>query len=146
MPRPISALVLALAVGTACGLPAFDAGGYRSKAVDAVEETLSEAQTAIFTAELAGRNRTFRSSAVVQLEDAEKAAAGVTDDFAAVLPPDDRSQALRQRLLPTLSEATDLISRMRFAARRDDLEELERLADALGDPARRLQRWLDSSA
>ena len=138
--------MLALTVGTACGLPAFDPGDYRSKAVDAVEETLSEARTAIFTAALAGRNRTFRSSAVVQLEDAEKAAAGVTDDFAAVLPPDDRSQALRQRLLPTLSEATDLISRMRFAARRDDLEELERLADALGDPARRLQRWLGSSA
>jgi hypothetical protein len=146
MSRRICVLVFALAVCTACGLPAFDAGDYRGKATDAVEETLSEAQTAIFTAELTGRNRTFRSSTIVQLEDAEKAAAGVTDDFAAVLPPDDRSQALRQRLLPTLSEAADLISRMRFAARRDDLHELDRLAGALDGPVRRLERWLGSSA
>lgn len=147
MPRRIRsiAVVIALAAGTACGLPAFDFSDYRSKAVAAVEETISQAQTAILTSDLARRDRTFGSAIVVQLEDAEETAAGVTDGFAAVLPPDDRSQALRQELLPTLGEVADLIARMRFAARRDDLHELDRLAGALNGPVRRLERWLGTA-
>jgi len=144
MSRRISAVVVVLGMAVSnCGLPAFDAGDYRSKAVDAVEEAISQAQTAILTAELARRNRTFGASIVVQLEDAEEEAAGATEDFAAVLPPDDRSAALRRVLLPMLEQTSDLLSRMRFAARHGEIARLRLLAAALAAPLRRLERWVE---
>jgi len=141
---PLIVLVL-LTFAVGCGLPAFDFSDYRSKAVSTVEETISEARTAMLAAELLRRDRTFAASAIVQLEDAEEAASGAVWDLAAVLPPDARSIGLRQQLQPSLDGSADLIARMRFAARHGDLEELGRLAQALKQPIGRLEGWVEAT-
>jgi hypothetical protein len=140
------ALVLPLTALIACSLPATSFDSYRAKALDAAEETISQAQTAIFTAELSARGRFLDASVPVQLEDAEQAAAGAMAHFASVQPPDDRSEALRRSVLPLLQDTSDLIARMRFAARAGDEAELQRLRGSLEGPLRRLEAWVEPLA
>ena len=140
-------LLLSLSTLTAaCSLPAPSFESYRAKAIDAAEQTISQGQTAILTAALLERDRLFAPTAAVQLEDAEEAATAATQDFAAVLPPDDRSQDLRGTVLPDLQLVSDLISRMRFALRHRDVEQAVRLRSSLDDPLDRLERWTEPFA
>ena len=142
--RRLLLLCLAAAVG-GCSLPAFSFESYRGKAVETAEEMISQAGTAILAADRAARDRLFAPSVSVQLEDAEEAAAATADDFASVLPPDDRSERMRRTVLPPLMEATALITQMRFAARRGDLDELRRLRSSLEDPVDRLEQLVERS-
>jgi hypothetical protein len=122
-----------------CSLPATSFEAYRSKAVSAAKETVSQAETAILTVELSSRDRLLGPSVPVQLESAERASAAAVGHFASVQPPDDRSEDLRRSLLPLLQETSDLIARMRFAASRYHEARLERLREALEQPLRRLE-------
>jgi hypothetical protein len=135
-----------LVVSVACALPATSFEAYRAKAVVAAEETISQAETAVLTVELADRDRLFGEIAAIELESAERAAVAATDDFAAVLPPDDRSERLRGTILPTLEDASDLIARIRFAVRHGDLDEARRLRSLLRGPLARLERWVEPFA
>jgi hypothetical protein len=135
-------LVLALACLVTCSLPARDFGDYLGKATGSADAAISEAETALLAGDLWLRGRLFRQSLAVQLEDAEHAADDAHHGFASVLPPDRRSEALRGVLEPILHETADLIARMRFAARRDDVAGFRRLRGALADSAQRLESWL----
>jgi hypothetical protein len=138
--RPRCAIALLL-VSIACSLPATSFAAYRSKAIDAVEEAVSQARTAILTADLASRDRLLAPSVKVQLEEAEAAATSAVDGFAAVLPPDPDSDALRRRLLPILGDVVDLIASMRFEAARGNTDELVRIRPSLSGPTDRLDAW-----
>jgi hypothetical protein len=126
-----------------CSLPALSFADYRGKAIEAAEETISQGETAILTAELADRDRLFRPAVSVQLEGAEQAAAAAAQDFASVLPPDAPSEDLRRTVLPLLEQTSDLIARMRFAARRGDGGQLQELRAALEEPLRRLESFVE---
>jgi hypothetical protein len=123
-----------------CSLPALTFADYRGKAIEAAEETISQGETAVLTAELADRDRLFSPAVSVQLESAEQAAAAAVDNFASVLPPDGRSEDLRRTILPLLEQTSDLIARMRFAARRGDASQLQELRASLEEPLRLLER------
>jgi hypothetical protein len=125
-----------------CSLPAISFADYRGKAIEAAEETISQGETAILTAELADRDRLFSPAVSAQLEGAEQAAAAAAADFASVLPPDGRSEDLRRTVLPLLGQTSDLIARMRFAARQGDTSQLQELMAALEDPLRQLEDWV----
>jgi hypothetical protein len=131
---------------TACSLPAFTFDDYRGKAVEAAEEAISQGETATLTAELARRDRLFPTSVAVQLEDAEEAAVAVVDGFASVLPPDEPSEQLRRSVLPLIQDTSDLIARMRFAARHGDVARLRELTGSLEDPLRRLEAFVEQTA
>jgi hypothetical protein len=135
--------VVVVLLSVACSLPALSFDDYRGKAIEAAEETISQGETAILTAELADRDRLFSPAVSVQLEGAEQAATAAAQDFASVLPPDDRSEDLRGMVLPLLKQTSDLIARMRFAAREGDADQLQDLGDSLEDPLRRLQDWVE---
>ncbi|HYY08087.1 MAG TPA: hypothetical protein VFA25_05735 [Actinomycetota bacterium] len=141
MRRLSSLLVLVMLVGAGCSLPARDLGDYRFKATEAADETISEAETAVLAGDLWLRGRLFGNSVAVQLEDAEQAAEDAVDGFASVLPPDHRSEALRADLVPLLDETADLISRLRFAVRHDDVTRFRDLHRALRESSRRLETW-----
>jgi hypothetical protein len=134
--------LVAVFLCVACSLPAFSFDDYRGKAIEAAEETISQGETAILSAELADRDRLFSPAVAVQLEGAEQAAAAAAEDLASVLPPDGRSEDLRRTILPLLEQTSDLIARMRFAAREGDADRLQELRTALGDPLRRLEDWV----
>jgi hypothetical protein len=129
----------------ACALPATTLDAYRSKAVDAAEEATSQARTAILTAHLVGRDRLLRISAAVQLQEADAATAAAVETFASVQPPDRRSDRLRARILPVLQRVADLITRMRFEARREDTAALLALRSALIEPADALEAWAQAN-
>jgi hypothetical protein len=135
-------LASVIALLGSCSLPAISFADYRGKAIEAAEETISQGETAILTAELADRDRLFSPAVSAQLEGAEQAAAAAAADFASVLPPDGRSEDLRRTVLPLLGQTSDLIARMRFAARQGDTSQLQELMAALEDPLRQLEDWV----
>jgi hypothetical protein len=142
MARPtLRILVLPLVCLVACSLPARDFGDYLGKATASADAAISQAETALLAGDLWLRGRLFQHSLAVQLEDAEHAAGDALHGFASVLPPDHRSVALRAGLEPLLHETADLIARMRFAARHEDIAGFRRLRGALADSARRLESW-----
>jgi hypothetical protein len=144
--RSLGFVVAVLLPSVACSLPALSFADYRGKAIEAAEETISQGETAILTAELASRDRLFSPAVSVQLEGAERAASAAAEDFAAVLPPDARSENLRRTVLPLLEQTSDLIARMRFAARDGDAGQLQELRSSLEDPLRRLEDWVGATA
>ena len=139
--RTASLISLLLTIAVGCGLPARDFSDYLAKATEAADESISEAETALFAADLWLRARLFQNSLAVQLEDAEQAAGDALDGFASVLPPDRPSEAIRAELVPMLDETADLIAGMRFAVRHGDLARFRQASDALDDSARRLESW-----
>jgi hypothetical protein len=142
MMRWLSTIFALVALACAgCSLPARDLGDYRFKATEAASETLSQAETALLAGDLWLHGRLFGNPLAVQLEDAEQAAGDAVDAFASVLPPDHRSEALRGEVLPLLVEAADLVQRIRFAVRHDDVAEVRRLSGDLRHVARRLEVW-----
>ena len=146
MLRPRLSLVLLICAAAGCSLPATTFDAYRSKAANAADEATSQARTAILTAHLVGRDRLLRTSAAVQLQEAEAATAAAVETFASVQPPDRRADRLRSRILPVLERVSDLISRMRFEARREDTAGLLALRSALIEPADALDRWATANA
>ena len=140
--RRVALLASLIALLGSCSLPALTFADYRGKAIEAAEETISQGETALLTAELADRDRLFSPAVSVQLESAEQAAAAVAQDFSSILPPDGRSEELRRTVLPLLERTSDLIAEMRFAARRGDAGRLQELRAALEDPLRQLEDWV----
>lgn len=141
----MASLVVALGLWAACSLPALDADDYLAKTEAAVEDAISQANSAILATGLRSSDRLPATTTTVLLEDVERAAADSTDAFASILPPDQRSDDLRARVLPVLDEVADLLSRMRFAARRGDAVALEGLRSSLSSQVATLERWLENA-
>ena len=138
--------MLAICTAAGCSLPATTFDAYRSRATDAAEEATSQARTAILTAHLAEQGRLLDTAVAEQLQEAEVAASAAVESFASVQPPDRRADRLRARILPVLERVADLLSRMRFEARRADMAALLALRSALIGPADVLERWATASA
>jgi hypothetical protein len=135
-------LAFAMLAAGACVLPARSFDAYESKAVDSAESALSQARTAILTAELAGRGRLFAPIVSVQLQEAEVGAETAASTLASVQPPDAAPDALRAELLPLLERAASLIADLRVEARRGDLDEVARGIAPLEPVADRLERFV----
>jgi hypothetical protein len=121
--------------------PARDFAAYRDKAVDSAASSLSQARTAILTAQLANADGLFAPNVSVQLAAAESGAITSRDVFASIQPPDAPSDRLRAVLLPLLTEVVDQIAMMRIAARRNDLRAITPLVGPLSEAADRLERF-----
>ena len=129
-----------------CTLPAATFGDYRAKAVDAAEEVISQARTAILTAELTRRDRLLAPAVTVQLQDAETATTEAVDTFASIPPPGGGAGELRAGLLPLMEDVADLITRMRFESEREDTAALQGLRASLVGPTERLEDRIGANA
>ena len=133
--------VVALSILTACVLPARDVDDYEGKAVSSAESAASHVGTAILAAEAVDRDALQAPIVAVILGDAEVGAVSVRDTFASIQPPDPPSDALRVELLPLLDEVAASLAELRIAARRDDHDEVVRLAAPLHELADRLESF-----
>ena len=83
----------------------------------------------------------FATYVAVVLNAAEDDATSVASTFGSIQPPDVASDHLRAQLTPVLSQAVDVISRMRIAARRHEWTTLVEQAHALPALERSLQHF-----
>ena len=138
-------LLVLLMATTACVqtvMPARTFDDYEHKAKDTAEATLSSVQTARLAARVGARGDAFGPYVSVVLSESETGAAHASSVFASVQPPDDHADRLRARLSRTLGRAEDHLARLRIAARRGELDRLDRLAAPLAPLSRRLERFI----
>jgi hypothetical protein len=101
----------------------------------------SAVQTARLVAHAATRKLAFGPYSSVTLTDAEDDASAIQGAFDSIQPPDGGSDRLRERLDTLLSEAVTVITDLRIAARRHQLDRLQHLAKPLADLGDRLDRF-----
>ena len=143
----IAVLVLVVAVALIVGLkpmtPARTRDDYAHKAKDTAESVLSSVQTARLAARVGTDGDAFGPYVSVLLSESEDAAAKAQGSFDRVQPPDDWSDATRNRLGRLLDRSNDGLSRLRISARRGELERLARQAKPLGRLATQLRAFID---
>ena len=138
-------LLVVLVAATACAqtvTPARTFDDYERKAKDTAEAALSSVQTARLAARVAARGDAFGPYVSVVLSETETGAAHASSVFASVQPPDDHADRLRARLSATLDRVDERLAQLRIAARRGQLDRLDRLAAPLEPLSRRLERFI----
>ena len=143
-PRVAYALVAMTAV--ACVGPARTFDVYTGKAENSVETARSGVETTLAAIDVATGGEAFAPFVSITIEDADVTVAGAQSGFASIQPPDQASDQLRQRVLPVLSEAADLVDRARIAARRVDLSVLTGLRRELDETSRKLDALVGALA
>jgi hypothetical protein len=134
-------VLMALFVAGCVG-PARTFDVYEGKAENSVAQSLSAVRTAEAAIETAICDRSFASSVSITIQDASETIDGSQSAFASIQPPDQASDALRARVLPVLSDASDVVANARIAARRGDLSSLAQLRQPLSEVSGRLNRLL----
>lgn len=111
---------------------------YASKGAKTAKSMVSAVETTRLVVGAAARGRAYGRYLGQVLAEAEEGATAAQGSIAAIQPPDQRVDRLRQELdgllTPTLSSLADLP----IAARRGDLVDLRRLAAPLGGLSKRL--------
>jgi hypothetical protein len=114
---------------------------YELKAESTAKATRSAVETARLAAKVATDGDAFPPYVSVLLSEAETDASKAQGTFAGIQPPDDRADALRDRLGRLLDRTGDVLSTLRISARRADLDRLAEQAKPLPRLSRRLDRF-----
>ena len=141
----IVVLLALVLVASACVQPVTPArtfDDYEHKAKDTAESALSSVQTARLAARVGARGDAFGPYVSVILSESETGAAHASSVFGGIQPPDEHADRLRSRLTRLLNRADGDLARLRIAARRGELDRLQRLAQPLGPLSRRLERFI----
>jgi hypothetical protein len=133
----LAALALLAACASCAGASRTDRD-YSLKAANTAEAVASAVNTARFGVDAAARGRAPANFLSVLLGEAEEDALGAQESFDSRQPPSARSDRLRAELDDLLAEATEVLSRLRIAVRRGDLDLLPDLAAPLVGLAGRL--------
>jgi hypothetical protein len=137
-------VVAAALLGAGCFQPVGPARtfhDYELKAESTAKATRSAVETARLAVEVATRGDAFPPYVSVLLSEAERDAADAQGTFDGIQPPDDRADALRDRLGRLLTRTGDVLSTLRISARRADLDRLAGQAKPLPRLSRRLDRF-----
>jgi hypothetical protein len=124
--------------------PARTEQAYALKASATADAIRSAVETADKTARAAGRGRLTAPLTSVLLSEAESGAGGAEATFAGLQPPSDASEELRQRLLDLADEVGDVLTDLRIAARRAQLEDLPDLARDLPGLSKKLEKFSET--
>jgi hypothetical protein len=119
-------------------------GKYRGKAVTTAKGADSHVMTALLASRSASRGNAFGPYIGLVVSDAEEALSGVQGTFDSIQPPDSVADALRQELDGLLGDAISHVARIRIAARRGELSQLDALARPLVEDARKLESFMDA--
>ena len=136
--------VVALAVLPACVGPALWFDAYAGKAGATASDMRSTVETARFVALVAARGRALSPYVGVILTDAEQDASAIEGAFDSIQPPNPRADQLRDQLDELLSKASSTISEMRIAARRDQLTQLQQIAQPLAGISDQLETFAEA--
>jgi hypothetical protein len=143
----IAVLVLVIGFALLVGLhpisPTRTFDDYQHKAKDTAESALSSVQTARLAARTGTQGDAFGPYVSVLLSESDKGISKAQGVFEGIQPPDTRSDAVRDRLSSLLNRSGDTVSRIRIAARRGELDRLEREARPLRRIAAQLRRFID---
>jgi hypothetical protein len=107
-------------LSAACAAPVPDGGAYRHAALETAMAMVSDLASAQLTAGLGLRGSSFPAFTDGNVTDAENDADAVNSTFSSRQPPDARSDALRQKILQSLSDGTSALTDLRVAVRMDD--------------------------
>jgi hypothetical protein len=141
--RPARSVTVLLALSlAACVAPARSFKAYEDDAVQTAEAVLSAVETARLTAGTGARGEAFGPYVSVVIGEAEAEVSDARRLFESAQPPDARSDFLRRRLDPTLTQAVEVLSALRIAALRGELGRLAALARPLVPISRRLEGFL----
>jgi hypothetical protein len=135
---------VALFVGLHPVSPARTFAAYQNKAKDTAESARSSVQTARLTAQLASRGKLYGTYTSVVLSETDSALGGTTATFDGIQPPDHHSDELRSELDALLARSSDVVSRLRIAARRGEITTLDREAAPLDRLARDLDAFIQA--
>jgi hypothetical protein len=121
--------------------PARTIHDYELKAESTAKATRSAVETARLAVKVATNGDAFPPYVSVLLSEAERDAANAQGTFSGIQPPDDRADALRDRLGRLLNRTGDVLSTLRITARRAELDRLAEQAKPLPRLSRRLDRF-----
>jgi hypothetical protein len=139
-------VVLVTVVASSCAGSARTPTTYRLKARNSAKATLSAVESATLAARLVREKRAFSTYVSVVLDSAERDASGTESTFASIQSPSAASDQLRDQVDQVLTDASDTISKMRIAARRDEWSDLLRAAQSLPKLTSELQRYSELRA
>jgi hypothetical protein len=142
--RKVVPAILLLGIATGCFQPVGPARtfhDYELKAESTAKTARSSVETARLAVQVATKGDAFPPFVSVLLSEAETDAANAQGTFAGIQPPDDRADALRDRLDRILDRTGDVLSTLRITARRADLDRLAREARPLPRLSARLDRF-----
>jgi hypothetical protein len=122
-----------------CIAPAFTAEQYRHKASEATDQVASALALIEQAVTEAARHRLYLPPVEVAVGDASEAVESVTGAMASVKPPDDASEALREKVLEPMERAEQAASSARIALQRGHLEDAEKAAGEAGPLADELE-------
>jgi signal transduction histidine kinase len=142
----VGCMILLTVVTTNCAGSARTPTAYRLKARSSAKAALSAVETATLAARLVHERRTFSTYVSVVLDSAERDATATESTFASIQSPSRASDRLRNQISRALNDASDAISKMRIAARREEWPELLDVAQSLPKLADQLQRYSELPA
>jgi len=128
----------------ACTGPVRSSEVYESKAGQTAETAASAVQTALLAVDAAKGSKAFGRYLTQVLVQAEEDADAAQGTFAAIQPPDQRADELRDQLDELLTEATGTLAELRIAARRGRLADLPELAEPLPEVAEELDDFAEA--
>jgi hypothetical protein len=141
-----SVLVLVVVVLSGCAGSARTSTSYRLKARNSAKAVLSAVESAALAARLVHEKRAFSTYISVVLDSAERDATATESTFASIQSPNVASDKLRDQVDQTLNDASDAISKMRIAARRDEWSALLQAAQSLPKLTDELQQYSEIPA
>lgn len=124
----------------ACAGPVPDDGAYRHAALQTAMAMVSDLASAQLAAQTALRGRSFAAFTDDSITSAENDADSVNSTFSSRQPPDARSDALRQKMLPALSDATSALTDLRVAVRLGDRAQVTRALTEVRQSGRQFGR------
>jgi hypothetical protein len=133
-------------LSTACVAPARSFGAYQGKAQATADDALSAVQTAALAVDAAAHAKATAAYLSVVLVQAEDTASSVQGTFDSVQPPGVRADELRSNLDDILQDALDVLSDLRIAVRRGELEQLSGKSADLMHVATELRKFHDEHA
>ena len=136
--------VAVLLLAGACTGPVRSSEVYESKAGQTAETAASAVQTALLAVDAAKGSKAFGRYLTQVLVQAEEDADAARGTFAAIQPPDQRADELRDQLDELLTEATGTLAELRIAARRGRLADLPELAEPLPEVAEELDDFAEA--
>jgi hypothetical protein len=119
-----------------------DFNDYRRTVVQVAEAAYNATRTGWLTGRQKLAGQVFDTFAVAAFDDASKALAGASKQFAEQGPPDERSARLRDELNPLVQDAVRWLG---SAAQAEDDEALRAAVDALGSLADRLRAFVEAN-
>jgi hypothetical protein len=140
-PRKLAVAVVGVLALAGCAGPSRTSEDYQNKAANTVEAVISAAQTARLAVRAQIDGKATAPYLSVILGEAEDNVGSVQTTFDSVQPPDARADKLRAAVDGYLGQADQVLSALRIAVRRGQLDQLARIGSPLAKLVAEMNRF-----